>query len=496
MKRSLRSLPLAILCSAPLAHGLQGEVEGCPLGIRIPIPVLGVDSYLGQPGGLYPDGFNEPPEDHRQAILDNALAIEPLNAAGEFSPDGWIGFVSIGFSNPTHEFGAFVHQENANAARNARVVLANLGRGGVGVVDATDPDPATGQNQYWNGVLERLAIAGLTQEQVQVVWLKSTYEGPTGCFLEAAGAFQDAMVELVHAVRFHFPNIKLCYLSSRIYAGYADPALNDSPEPYAYEEGFAIKWLIQDQIEGVPELEYSDPGDPAPLLLWGPYLWANGTEFPYEDLVWVPADFEQGGADPHPSPQGEQKVADALSDFLANDESALEWWPAEPGLALQTLNPTDDTYARQGDVDTHGTEPVLRVDALRTSLLRFELPDTGTSIVRANLGLRIAPNLRGDNVDVYLVPDDMWSEVTLSACTMPVALTPQAQIPLQFTRSGYVSLDLTNLVLAEQQGDGVLSLRLVGLQGTAAEVGYQSKESGIGGSFEFPPQLVLAVDAP
>jgi hypothetical protein len=39
-----------------------------------------------------------------------------------------------------------------------------------------------------------------------------------------------------------------------------------------------MRWLIQDQIAGQPELNY-DPARGAvksPLLLWGPYLWADG----------------------------------------------------------------------------------------------------------------------------------------------------------------------------------------------------------------------------
>ena len=45
-----------------------------------------------------------------------------------------------------------------------------------------------------------------------------------------------------------FPNLRIAYLSSRIYAGYARTHLN--PEPYAYESAFVVRWLIQDQIKG------------------------------------------------------------------------------------------------------------------------------------------------------------------------------------------------------------------------------------------------------
>jgi len=59
-----------------------------------------------------------------------------------------------------------------------------------------------------------------------------------------------------------FPNLRLVYLSSRIYAGYATGPLN--PEPYAFEGAFSVRWLIRDQDKN------------GPVLLWGPYLWADG----------------------------------------------------------------------------------------------------------------------------------------------------------------------------------------------------------------------------
>jgi hypothetical protein len=74
-----------------------------------------------------------------------------------------------------------------------------------------------------------------------------------------------------------FPSART-YLSSRTYGGWAKTRLN--PEPYAYESGFSVKWLIEQQLKGEPALNY----DPAkgevkvPWLSWGPYLWARGTD--------------------------------------------------------------------------------------------------------------------------------------------------------------------------------------------------------------------------
>ncbi len=122
-----------------------------------------------------------------------------------------------------------------------------------------------------------------------------------------------------------FPNVQLAYLSSRIYGGYAVTALN--PEPYAYESGFSVRWLIQEQIGGAPELNYEPAKGAvkAPLLLWGPYLWADGASPRKSDgLRWVREDFEADGT--HPSVSGRAKVAELLLRFFKTDMTARVWF--------------------------------------------------------------------------------------------------------------------------------------------------------------------------
>ena len=51
--------------------------------------------------------------------------------------------------------------------------------------------------------------------------------------------------------------MKVAYLSSRLYGKYATNGL--FPEPVAYEDGFGIKWLIEDQINGDPALSCAHP---------------------------------------------------------------------------------------------------------------------------------------------------------------------------------------------------------------------------------------------
>ncbi len=66
----------------------------------------------------------------------------------------------------------------------------------------------------------------------------------------------------------------------------------------------------------------------SPVLLWGPYLWADGQKGrKLGDLVWKPEDF--GGDGTHPSPSGRQKVAGQLLHFLKTDPTAKIWFTHE-----------------------------------------------------------------------------------------------------------------------------------------------------------------------
>jgi hypothetical protein len=126
---------------------------------------------------------------------------------------------------------------------------------------------------FWTVVDQRLAAAGARAAQVQAVWYKEANAGPTQAFPVHAQMLRDNMIANMQILRSRYPNLKLVYCSSRIYGGYATSTLN--PEPYAYESGFAVKWLIDRQILGDTALAYNGATPRAPWLAWGPYLWAD-----------------------------------------------------------------------------------------------------------------------------------------------------------------------------------------------------------------------------
>jgi hypothetical protein len=278
------------------------------------------DKYKGEDGGLYGAGTNEPPVAHQLAAQKESTKIQPLNDEGHPSPDGKIALVSISMSNATQEFSFFKRIADADSDKSTRVTIVDCAQGGQAMAQWVDP-----QGRAWTEADRRIAAAGLSSKQVQVAWIKLANVTPTGDLQEHGKKLQQDTLAVLHNAKSRFENLRIAFLSSRIYGGYATGALN--PEPYAYEGAFAARWLIQDQIKGVEELNYDAERGMvrAPLLLWGPYLWADGTTPRRRDgLVWEREDMVGDGV--HPSESGRRKVANQLLTFFKTDANAKSWF--------------------------------------------------------------------------------------------------------------------------------------------------------------------------
>lgn len=278
------------------------------------------DRYQGQDGGLYGQGRNTPPESHRQAAERELSRIEPLDEAGQPATDGRVVFVSISMSNATQEFSRFKRLADTDPDKSARLTIVDCAQGGQAMAEWATPDA-----RPWTVAHERLAAAQVSPKQVQVAWIKLANKGPRGNLEEHGRKLQRDTEAVIQIAKTKFPHLRIAYLSSRIYGGYAAGPLN--PEPYAYESAFVVRWLIQDQILGEPSLN-CDPDKgvvKAPLLLWGPYLWGDGTTPRQVDrLVWTRSDLAQDGT--HPSESGRDKVAHLMLDFLKANPLAKSWF--------------------------------------------------------------------------------------------------------------------------------------------------------------------------
>jgi hypothetical protein len=307
---------------------------------KVPLTDLLARTYYGYPGGLYPGGLNQAPADHDSAARAWRNKIQPLDVNGDESPFGKFVLISIGMSNTTQEWcsqssgppcasWSFMGKAAADPSVNHyTLVIVN------GAADGRDaPEWTSASSPSYDRIKTgRLAPLGLSENQVQAVWVKLQDPKPS-VSLPADSADAKALLTnlglVLRALRVRYPYLRIVFLSSRAYGGYATTDLN--PEPYAYESGFAVKWAIESQINemrGQPWIQRAGTLNYtkklAPLIVWGPYLWANGTTRRSDGFFWNREDFEEDGT--HPSQSGETKVAGMLMDFFKNSPYAKCWF--------------------------------------------------------------------------------------------------------------------------------------------------------------------------
>jgi hypothetical protein len=308
----------------------DGNTSGRPQQPKVdtsrlkPLTELGTKEYQGFQGGLYPEGKNERPAAHEAAGRALAKQVQPLDADGKQSADGKIVLLSIGMSNTSQSSQGFQKQLTSEKAKAPRLVFVNGAQGGMTAAAIQDPEDKRNGTRYWNTVDERLKAAAVTRAQVQVVWIKQADAGPIEGFPGYARKLQGELARIVQLLPGRFPNIRLVYLSSRTYGGYARTPLN--PEPYAYESGFAVKWLIEQQLKGDAALNYDAKKGAvnAPWLSWGPYLWANGSRKRADGFHYEEDDFASDGT--HQSASGQAKVGKLLLQFFKSDTTTRPWF--------------------------------------------------------------------------------------------------------------------------------------------------------------------------
>jgi MYXO-CTERM domain-containing protein len=275
--------------------------------------------YGGFASGLYDSGPGRPGA-IETAGLGMIGRIAPLDAAGAPDPGGRIVLISIGMSNTTQEFSRFVTRMASDPSLSPSVTIVDGAQGGQPAESWVDLF-----SDQWAVVDERLMMAGVTPAQVQVAWVKQANRMPNrlGAFPAHAESLQADLEDIARNLLGRYPNIRIAFFSSRTRA-YTDVADSLNPEPFAFESAFAVRWMIERQQSGAADLAFDGATPVAPLLVWGPYLWADGTLPRSDGFVWDCADTVQDFT--HPSMTGRDKVAAQLAAFFKTDTLAAPWF--------------------------------------------------------------------------------------------------------------------------------------------------------------------------
>jgi phospholipase C len=288
---------------APAPGGSNCAVTSTSL---VPIEDLGTGSYGGHEGGLYPGGSDSPPAPYAAAGVAAASRVVARDLSGAPSPTGKVVLLSVGMSNASQDFARFVAAERSDKSKAGDVVAVNGAQGGMSANRWTSPSDPT-----WQVVDQHLAQGGLSDAQVQAVWLYQA--DPAGRANPAAylARLTAELGQIVTVATEKFPNLAQVFVSNREYGGYATTALN--PEPYAYLSSFAGQQLVAHSV--------TDPSA-RPFISWGPLLWTDGTKGRSDGFTWTCADVGPDGT--HPSPAGTTKVAGLLHQFF--DTSPFTGW--------------------------------------------------------------------------------------------------------------------------------------------------------------------------
>ncbi len=249
----------------------------------IPINDLGTGTYQGSMAGLYPNGSNSRPSSFDAAGVTIAQSIQPLDANGNpDSANGKIGLMSVGMS------------------------------------------------ALWNPIFQNfLPQSGITAAQVQVVYIKDIDPTPSGTFPTDMAKLQSEYESIVQNIHTKFPKVKLAYFGGSVYTGYSNGLSNIDSEPWAYESAFAVKWAIQDQINGKLALNWDSSKGvvKAPWMAWGAYPWANRLLARDDGTTWACPDIKYDGF--HPSdPYGREKETNLMINFFKSDATTTPWFLA------------------------------------------------------------------------------------------------------------------------------------------------------------------------
>jgi Abnormal spindle-like microcephaly-assoc'd, ASPM-SPD-2-Hydin len=382
-----------------------------------PLTDLGTSTFLGEQGGLYPNGSNVRPADHDASGVSIGQGIVPLDANGNPDPNGQYVLLAIGMSVAHIDADGLVNRAAGDPMTNPHLVIVN------GAQPRGDADLfADPNNAFWNPIFsDFLPNSGVTANQVVAAWIMDDNPKPGGTFPGYMQVLQANWESIAQNLHTKFPNLKLAYFLPRIYAGYSN-GVPDAPdaEPIAYEVGFSTKWAIEDQLDGLPSLNFDPDKGPvmAPWMDWGPYTWANGLLARNDGLVWSCQEYQPDGH--HPDQYtGKWKDAGFDLNFLKTDDTTRHWFlnPAQlVALSVPSLNfgnQTVGTTSSPHNVTVTNNQGLpLIISSITASGDFAQTNNCGSSLIAGGtctISVTFTPTVAGNRSGTLTITDDAAS---------------------------------------------------------------------------------------
>jgi hypothetical protein len=288
----------------------------------IPLNDLGIGTFRGYIGGLYPGGVNNASGNYAFDLHRAGELIVPIDTFGKPSPTGKIVFISLGGSTGGHNMRNLKTKTEGNPLTNPNLLLLNCDKGERAATLNSQMNPF---DSYWDHVAQILnGSAHSSFRQVQVIYLEtddSTRNDIT--FPDRPLLVKQDLQQTFRVYKQKFPNVKIVYLEARTRTFTDQVLFNREPAPYYF--GWACKWAIEDQINGVPGTEYKGKNAVSPLITWAFYEWADSLPRKTDNFYWRFSETKDGL---HASDTGEDTLTTRFQNFLLTDKHASLWYGA------------------------------------------------------------------------------------------------------------------------------------------------------------------------
>lgn len=287
----------------------------------VPLTELGPGLYRGYVGGLYPGGANHPSGTYAADLLATSNNIVPINVNGNPDPKGHVVFISMGGSTGGKNMTALIGKTRNNPQTYSRLKIMNGNQPAQKATLSTIKNP---NSLYWVHVSQILSGHKSSFKQVQVVYLETDDGVTTLKFPDRPNIIKQRIKDCLRTMKKKMPNLKVVYVlgRTRTFPNTKTP-WNTEPSPYYF--GWACKWAIEDQINGVSGTEYKGPGAVSPMLAWGFYQWADSLPRQSDKFYWRYSETKDGL---HANEVGQDTLASRFQKFLFADPNSSKWYAA------------------------------------------------------------------------------------------------------------------------------------------------------------------------